>query len=464
MHKKHIFTTISALAIVAYFTTVYVIYAFDRKLHKDAEIRINFNQIDPLSKSAFDVLNKNGCQYCHTPNSALPFYANFPIAKQMMQKDIHNGLREFDMTDLIKNIEKNAVISEVDLAKLKSVLIQNSMPPANFLLMHWNSHLSTDEKQILLHWIKQEHKKRYPNSDVLDEFQDDAVQPISTVFPTDSRKVNLGEKLYHDTRLSGDNTLSCATCHDLKTGGVDRRDVSVGIHGQKGHINAPTVYNAVFNIKQFWDGRAADLIEQADGPPLNPIEMGSVSWDQIIAKLKTDPQLVSQFNQIYPDGMTAQNIKESIAEFEKTLTTPNSRFDQYLKGDKNALTAQEIDGYKLFKQYQCQTCHVGQSMGGQSFEVMGLKAHYFFDRGHLTEEDNGRYNVTHNPLDMNRFKVPNLRNVELTPPYFHDAHAKTLEDAVRDMGKYQVGVNLTQEEVDKITAFLKTLNGVQMSF
>lgn len=460
MKKTSIFAMLAGFGVFAYLVTVYVIHEFDQKLHTSSESQLNLSEADTLSINAFRVLNQNGCQYCHTPNSALPFYANFPIAKQMMQKDIHNGLREFDMTALIKNIETNTPVSEVDLAKIKSTLIENSMPPHNFLLMHWNSHLSIDEKKILLDWMQREHKKRYSNTNVSEEFQDDAVQPISTMFSTIPAKVNLGKKLYHDTRLSADNTLSCATCHDLKTGGVDRRDVSIGIHGQKGAINAPTVFNAVFNIKQFWDGRAENLTEQADGPPLNPIEMGSTSWDQIIAKLDQDSQLVFEFNQIYPDGMTANNIKDSIAEFEKTLITPDSRFDKYLKGDKNALTAKEIEGYKLFKHYQCQTCHVGQSMGGQSFEVMGLRANYFADRGHLTQEDNGRYNVTHDPLDMHRFKVPNLRNIELTPPYFHDAYAKTLEDAVRYMGKYQVGVNLTQEDVDKITAFLKTLNGV----
>lgn len=167
----------------------------------------------------------------------------------------------------------------------------------------------------------------------------------------------------------------------------------------------------------------------------------------------------AQFTALYPDGITAGNITDAIAEFEKTLTTPNSRFDQYLKGNANALTKEEQEGYALFKSNKCDTCHAGEAMGGQTFEVMGLKADYFADRGNPVKVDNGRYNVTGDQLDMHRFKVPTLRNVALTAPYFHDASAQTLEQAVADMAKYQVGVTLSQSEVDKITAYLKTLTG-----
>lgn len=165
------------------------------------------------------------------------------------------------------------------------------------------------------------------------------------------------------------------------------------------------------------------------------------------------------FAKIYPDGITGENITDAIAEFEKTLITPNSRFDQFLKGDALALNAQEQHGYELFKQNKCSTCHAGQAMGGQTFEVMGLKADYFGERGNVSEVDNGRFNVTSKAHDMNRFKVPTLRNIALTAPYFHDGSAETLDDAVAAMAQYQVGVTLSKSEVEDISAYLKTLTG-----
>lgn len=283
--------------------------------------------------------------------------------------------------------------------------------------------------------------------------------PIYSLFALEPDKSALGFELFHDTRLSGDNTLSCASCHNLAGGGVDNEDTSIGVAGAIGPINAPTVFNAVYNSHQFWDGRAKDLQEQAAGPPLNPGEMASTSWEQIINKLSQDAPLKAQFLALYPEGITQHSITDAIAEFEKTLTTPNSPFDRYLKGDTEALTGQEKEGFSLFKAYKCSTCHSGEAMGGRGFEVLGLKGDYFADRGHLTDVDKGRFNVTQNDLDMHRFKVPTLRNIELTAPYFHDARAKTLEEAVQLMGTYQSGVDLSESEVQKITAYLKTLTG-----
>ena len=239
---------------------------------------------------------------------------------------------------------------------------------------------------------------------------------------------------------------------------MDNKQYSEGVGGQLGGVNAPTVYNAVYNFVQFWDGRAATLALQAAGPPLNPVEMGCESFDQIIAKLSKDRALTRAFKAVYPDGWSEANITDAIAQFEHTLITPNSRFDRYLKGDAEAITAEELEGYNLFKKYNCATCHVGPILGGQSYELMGQYADYFAARGtELTVEDNGRFKETSIERDRHRFKVPGLRNVALTAPYFHDGPAPELKEAVCKMGTYQVGVELEDEVEDKIVAFLKAI-------
>lgn len=298
------------------------------------------------------------------------------------------------------------------------------------------------------------------NDGLAGERANEPVRPIPLEATYDPAKAALGYELFHDVRLSVDNTVSCASCHDLETAGVDNKQYSVGVNEQIGGVNAPTVYNAVYNFVQFWDGRAATLADQAAGPPLNPIEMASESFDQIIAKLKADSGFMSRFTAVYPDGITQENLTDAIEEFERTLITPDSRFDKWLRGDDSALTAEELEGYGLFKKYDCATCHVGQNLGGQSYELIGLRNHYFADRGlELTHEDNGRFKETQNERDRHRFKVPGLRNVEHTWPYYHDGTRETLEEAVKDMAYYQGDRKLTGKEVDQITAFLKTLTG-----
>ena len=292
------------------------------------------------------------------------------------------------------------------------------------------------------------------------EFANEPIRPIADSIAVDVRKVVLGNLLYHDTRLSADNTVSCATCHGLDTGGVDNKQYSEGVGGQFGGVNAPTVYNAAYNFVQFWDGRAGTLAEQAAGPPLNPVEMACESFDQIISKLAEDKNFVLAFNEVYSDGLSEKNITNAIQEFEKTLLTPNSRFDRYLKGQKDAITENEMAGYELFKKYDCATCHVGEILGGQSYELIGVQHDYFADRqAKMTEEDNGRFKQTQAERDRHRFKVPGLRNIELTAPYFHDGSMATMDDAIRAMAKYQLGIELPQEEVDKIVAFFRTLTG-----
>ena len=290
------------------------------------------------------------------------------------------------------------------------------------------------------------------------------MRPIPDSVSVNPAKVLLGEALYHDARLSGDGTVTCATCHGIGTAGVDNLQYSKGIDGQFGGINAPTSFNACFNFVQFWDGRAATLAEQAAGPPLNPVEMGCKSFDEIVEKLSADTDFAGRFLAVYPEGMNEATITDAIAEYEKTLITPNSPFDKYLKGDSKALTAEEAEGYALFKQYNCATCHAGVNMGGLSYELMGKREDYFKDReinsqSGLTDADNGRWAQTGVERDRYRFKTPTLRNVALTWPYYHDGSVATLDKAVEMMAQYQVGKTLSAEEVAKITSFLNTLTG-----
>ena len=216
-----------------------------------------------------------------------------------------------------------------------------------------------------------------------------------------------------------------------------------------------------YNFVQFWDGRAADLAAQAAGPPVNPVEMACESFDEIVAKLAADKEMVKRFKAIYPDkGITQETITDAIAEFERTLTTPNSAFDKYLKGDASAISAEAKNGYDIFRQRGCAACHCGENLGGLSYEYMGLYADYFADRGtELTIEDNGRFKETANERDRHRFKTPGLRNVALTWPYYHDGTRLTLEDAVRDMAKYELGKSFSDSEVSDVVAFLNTLTG-----
>ena len=274
----------------------------------------------------------------------------------------------------------------------------------------------------------------------------------------DQGKVALGKKLFNELKLSHDNTIACASCHQLDHGGVDAKKYSQGIYGQLGNINAPTVYNSGYNFRQFWNGRAATLEQQVDGPVNNPVEMGS-NWTEVISKLQKDPSYAIKFASIYPDGITAENIRDAIATFERSLITPNSRFDKFLRGDTKAITPKEFAGYQLFKGYGCISCHQGSNIGGNLYEKLGIMRPYFRENRPLTEADMGRYAITRNLEDMHVFKVPGLRNIALTAPYLHDGSVPTLEQVVRIMGEHQLGVDLPTEDISEIVAFLKTLTG-----
>jgi len=405
------------------------------------------------------LLDEKACYYCHSSQATLPGYSRLPGMKQLSSYDVSTGQKNFRVDALFAALRDGAPVPEADLAKLEAVVKEGTMPPRLFRSVHWSAGLSDADRQVLLDWIAKERGTYYATPGVAPEFQSEPVQPLPTSIPVDSRKVELGMQLFHDPRLSSDNSISCASCHSLSAGGVDGRKTSLGVGGKVGPINAPTVFNAVLNHTQFWDGRAATLQDQAGGPPLNPGEMASTSWEQIIGKLQKDSSFTEAFTKVYPEGYSGANITDSIAEFEKTLLTP-SRFDAYLRGNKTALTSEELRGYNLFKANRCFTCHVGQNLGGQSFERMGLKGNYFGDRSDsVTAADHGRVNVTGDEHDRYRFKVPTLRNTELTAPYFHDGSTADLHQAVRTMLKYQVGKELPDADVDALVAFLKSLTG-----
>lgn len=292
--------------------------------------------------------------------------------------------------------------------------------------------------------------------------QANAQEPIQPILPVENinqAEVELGKKLYFDPRLSKSGFISCNSCHNLSMGGTDNLKTSIGHNWNRGPINAPTVLNSSLNFVQFWDGRAADLKEQAGGPIANPGEM-AFTHTLAVDVLQSMPGYVSEFKQVYGrDKITIDMVTTAIAEFEKTLVTPNSRFDQWLKGDANALNANELAGYKLFKNSGCVACHNGPAAGGNSFQKMGVVAPY-----KATSPAEGRVAVTGKDADRFMFKVPTLRNVELTYPYFHDGEAQTLGEAVDIMGRLQLGKRFTEKENRQLVAFLKTLTGDQPSF
>jgi len=289
-------------------------------------------------------------------------------------------------------------------------------------------------------------------------FAQEPIQPISPVKDINMAQVELGKKLFFDPRLSKSGFISCNSCHNMSMGGSDNLKTSIGHNWHQGPINAPTVLNSSLNVAQFWDGRAADLQEQAGGPIANPGEM-AFTHTLAINVLESIPQYRIEFMQVFgTDEINIEKVTRAIAEFEKTLVTPNSRFDRWLMGEP-VITQRELAGYELFKNSGCVACHNGEAVGGTSFQKMGIVEPYQTDN-----EAEGLAGVTGKDADRFKFKVPTLRNVELTYPYFHDGASDTLTDAVDIMGRLQLGRKFTDEENADIVAFLKTLTGEQPSF
>lgn len=272
--------------------------------------------------------------------------------------------------------------------------------------------------------------------------------------PQQEAKIELGKMLWFDPRLSLSGKVSCNTCHDLSTNGADTKPLSIGYAGRKGTVNSPTVFNAEKQIAQFWDGRAKTLAEQATGPITNPLEM-AMTPELAEGVIRSIPGYKPYFEKAFGSkNPTFSEIAEALAAFETTLTTPNAPFERYLKGDKNALTQQQIDGLKLFRRSGCIRCHSGNLLGGTSFQKVGSVRPYVTDNS-----SKGRMDVSDKPWDEMMFKVPTLLNVERTAPYFHDGAVKTLPDAVKKMADIQLDMNLSEKQVEEIVAFLESLNG-----
>ena len=281
------------------------------------------------------------------------------------------------------------------------------------------------------------------------------IQPIPPVVIENKAKVDLGRMLFFDPRLSKSGFISCNSCHNLGTGGVDGLPSSIGHGWQLGPINSPTVFNAKFNVAQFWDGRAKDLVEQAGGPIANPGEMAS-THELAVDVLNTIPGYRKRFKEVFgEEEVEIGMVQDAIATFEETLVTPDSKFDRWLKGDDEALSEDQLAGYQLFKTKGCVACHNGVAVGASTFQKFGVVKPY------RDTETLGRYNVTKNEADKYVFKVPTLRNVALTAPYFHDGSVWSLGEAVNIMAEHQLGQELSKDETRKIVAFLRSLTGKQ---
>jgi cytochrome c peroxidase len=284
------------------------------------------------------------------------------------------------------------------------------------------------------------------------------LKPLPPQPALDGKRVELGRQLFNDPRLSVNNSLSCASCHRLEHGGADNKPLSVGFDGKPVAVNTPSVFNAGLNFRQFWDGRAETLEEQVHVVVQSPTEMGS-DWATVVQRIGADPAYGSAFAEAYPDAVTQANIRSALADYERTLLSSNSRFDQYLAGNTEILTLEEKYGYQRFQDYGCIACHQGVNIGGNMFQKFGVLGDYFKARGNPTVADLGRFNVTGEEDDRNVFKVPSLRNVAVTAPYFHDGSEPTLEGAVAIMFKYQLGRIPSEEDKTLIVKFLKTLTG-----
>ena len=284
------------------------------------------------------------------------------------------------------------------------------------------------------------------------------ILPLPLALDYDPDRAALGEQLFYDHRLSGDETLACVSCHDLTAGGDDGLAVSGRVEGRSGEVNTPTIFNSVLSFRLGWRGTYRRLADQVDADIEDPRLMNT-SWAEVLGKLRADSGYTAAFADTYGDDITRESVLDALSAFHRSLITPNARFDQYLRGREDALSEAEKSGYRLFKSLGCVSCHQGRNLGGNLFQKVGIFADYFASRGNLREIDFGRFLDTGAQHDLFVFRVPSLRNVAVTAPYFHDGSMAQLEDAVRKMGEIQLGERLTNEEVALIVQFLHSLTG-----
>ncbi len=446
----YILATASAIGIIAAAGVAsYVLYD---ATHKPSPYLTQDNQIAAHNAQ---VILENKCAACHGANPEYSGLMNL-LSFGKIRRDVEGAQRAF----LLQSTDIRS--ANVDYIKMDKVLRTRRMPPSAYSAVHLGSRLTPEEVELL--------RCRYKEDAAMAR----AFSPIQPAAEAgndiEALRRHLGHRLYFDTRLSTNNEISCASCHDLTLGGTDNKPKSEGVPGpdgkpQLGGVNAPTVYNAAGNIRQFWDGRAADLKEQAGGPPLNPVEMGYASpedWEKIAAKLREDPELEAFFALVYGElGITGDTITDAIAAFEKTLVTPDSAFDRYLKGDAGALTEEQLAGKEDFVRFGCATCHSGPTLGGISFEYISTHApfHSFMPKDYA-EGAHGLADFTKKKAHTDMFRVPTLRNVALTAPYFHTGAVESLKEAVRIMFETQVGSSDADDTtINNVTRFLEAQTG-----
>ena len=410
--------------------------------------RVDMQKADAMAQ---EVLQAK-CAACHGATPEYNSFVNF-FSGGMLRRDIENARRGWKMEG-----DTSVRSALVDYLKLDHVLRTRNMPPTQYTVVHLGSRLTPQDVSLLRlrYSVQGAEQRRFA-----------VIQPME-VPDKDLLRAHLGYLLYHDARLSTTNEISCSSCHDVSLGGTDNKAKSEGVPGadgkpQLGGVNAPTVFNAAGHIRQFWDGRAADLKEQAGGPPLNPVEMGYATpedWEKIAAKLRQDSRLAALFEFIYgPDSINGDTITDAIAAFERTLVTPNSAFDRYMSGDASALDAEQIVGMKAFVSYGCATCHAGPALGGLSFEAINKKNDF---RAHTPGYEEGAYGLqdfSRKQEHRDLFRVPTLRNVALTFPYFHTGAVRELGDAVRIMFDTQVGRVPSAATLRAVTRFLEAQTG-----
>ena len=413
--------------------------------------------MDPATadKVASQVLDMK-CAACHAQDASYSKFLNF-FSFGLMRDHVEGAKRAFTLTP-----DSSLRSGNVDYLKMDYVLRTRRMPPASYSAVHLGSRLTPVDVAIL----RQKYKETGAAARTFAPISP-AAEPGTEL---EAARIYLGYLLYNDGRLSTTNRVSCASCHDLTKGGTDNLPKSEGVPGpdglpQLGGVNAPTNFNAAGNIRQFWDGRAADLKEQAGGPPLNPVEMGFTcekDWEIIAHKLSNDPEIVALFAYVFGDhGITADTITTAIAAYEQTLVTPDSAFDRFLKGDDKAISGTQKKGMKSFVDLGCATCHSGPTLGGISFEYINTHADL---RSLATTEGYqegafGLRDFTKKDEHKDMFRVPNLRNVALTAPYFHTGSVNSLQEAVRIMIKSQNGASVSEETVKNITRFLEAQTG-----
>lgn len=424
----------------------------------------------PLRQACLSQLY-NKCAECHVYTDNEPDIKNFDaLLKQqnenrqatLLEADIdQRALRQLDLAELGTDPRTNGTPRKPNLGKLEKlneVFTYKKMPPDEYRITHWGSSLTEEDINLIQQWTEAE-RKAYLRQWGMEEYAHLPIQPLPQQINVHPQKAALGKLLFADKRISGNDSVACSKCHIMASGGTDNQAFSKGATGRPLWINTPTLFNTAFHARMYWEGLVETLKDHAISEPLDPESLNGGSWKHIISKLSRDEALVKQFKTIYPEGMTAENISDSLAEYEKSLITPNSKFDKFLRGNTSALNETEKAGYDLFRKYRCLSCHAGPAMGGHSFEYIDLKDDYFKTRN-MNRGDIGYAQFTKKARDLKRFKTPTLRNIELTAPYMHDASCSHLEDAVRIMLQYSVGVkNIANREEYLLTQFLKTLTG-----